>query len=100
MGAALSAKELAELSDVPEETLAKILQRLVKAGLLHSRHGAHGGYILALDPWSFTVLDVVNATSSSTRSHKRTVPSSDPNPLRVVSQAVQTALGQLTIARM
>ena len=33
-----------------QEALAKILQRLVKAGLLHSQHGTNGGYTLARDP--------------------------------------------------
>ncbi len=45
-----SAKELAESYHIPPELLAKILQRLVKAGLLHSQHGTNGGYTLARDP--------------------------------------------------
>ena len=36
---ACSAKDVADSYHIPQEALAKILQRLVKAGLLHSQHG-------------------------------------------------------------
>ena len=36
---ACSAKDVAESYGIPPEVLAKILQRLTKAGLLHSQHG-------------------------------------------------------------
>ena len=36
---ACSAKDVADAYGIPQEALAKILQRLVKAGLLHSQHG-------------------------------------------------------------
>src|SRR5580692_9444746 len=38
-----SAKDVADSFGIPPEALAKILQRLVKAGLLHSQHGTNGG---------------------------------------------------------
>jgi Rrf2 family protein len=44
---ACSAKDVAESYSIPPEALAKIMQRLVKAGLLVSQHGTHGGYTLA-----------------------------------------------------
>ena len=47
---ACSAKDVADSYHIPQEALAKILQRLVKAGLLHSQHGTNGGYTLARDP--------------------------------------------------
>lgn len=96
-GVALSAKELAELSGLPEETLAKILQHLVKAGLVNSRQGVKGGYKLAVDPKNLTVLDVVRATSY----HPFGSESPDPSgPIRVVSHAVESTLNHLTIASM
>jgi Rrf2 family protein len=95
----LSARELAGLFGISEKALAKTLQHLVKAGLLKSRPGVNGGYSLAHDPESLTVLDVVSAISS--RSRLGRVPaSSSRDPLRLVSQAVEAALDQLTIARM
>ncbi len=47
---ACSAKDLAEMYSIPQEALAKILQRLTKAGLLVSQYGTNGGYTLARDP--------------------------------------------------
>ena len=46
---ACSAKDVADAYGIPPEALAKILQRLVKAGLLHSQQGMNGGYTLARD---------------------------------------------------
>ncbi len=40
---ARSAKDVADSYGIPPEALAKILQRLAKAGLLHSQHGTNGG---------------------------------------------------------
>ena len=45
----------------PQEALAKILQRLVKAGLLHSQHGTNGGYTLARDPGMISAFEVIRA---------------------------------------
>ena len=44
---ALSAKDVSDAYGIPPEALAKILQRLAKAGLLQSQHGTNGGYMLA-----------------------------------------------------
>jgi len=56
-----SADHLAEAIQVPRRYLHKVLQDLVKAGLVHSRSGPRGGYTLAGDPKAITILDVVNA---------------------------------------
>ena len=45
-----SAREIASLYDIPIELLAKILQRLVRGGLLASHQGTRGGYQLARVP--------------------------------------------------
>ena len=44
---ACSAKDLAEMYSIPQEALAKILQRLTKAGLFVSQYGTNGGYYYA-----------------------------------------------------
>jgi Rrf2 family protein len=56
---ACSAKELAEAYQIPQELLAKILQRLVRAGLLKSQHGSNGGYVLARNPATITAFEVI-----------------------------------------
>ena len=58
---ACSAKDVAEAYGIPQEALAKILQRLVKAGLLHSQHGTNGGYTLARDAANITAFEVIRA---------------------------------------
>ena len=45
-----SAREIAELYDIPVELMAKVLQRLVRRGLLASHQGTRGGYELARLP--------------------------------------------------
>lgn len=56
-----SARELAETYDIPAELLAKVLQQLVRAGLLASHQGIHGGYGLAQSPGTISVADVIQA---------------------------------------
>src|SRR5204863_7131947 len=41
-----SAREIAELYAIPIELMAKVLQRLVRRGLLASQQGTRGGYQL------------------------------------------------------
>jgi Rrf2 family protein len=56
-----SARELAEAYDIPSELLAKVLQRLVRARLLQSHQGIHGGYGLSRPAESISVADVIQA---------------------------------------
>jgi Rrf2 family transcriptional regulator, nitric oxide-sensitive transcriptional repressor len=53
--------ELARLARVPAGYLAKVMQSLVRAGLVRSRRGQGGGFTLATSPADITVLAVVNA---------------------------------------
>jgi FeS assembly SUF system regulator len=56
-----SAREIAEQYDIPIELMAKVLQRLVRRGLLHSQQGTRGGYQLARSPEGISVADVIQA---------------------------------------
>jgi len=56
-----SAREIAEQYDIPIELLAKVLQRLVRRGLLASHQGTRGGYQLARGPAHISVADVIQA---------------------------------------
>src|SRR5260370_7374797 len=58
---ACSAKDVADSYGIPLEALAKILQRLVKAGLLRSQHGINGGYTLAREGRAISAFDVIQA---------------------------------------
>jgi len=59
--AALSAKDVADAYGIPAQLLAKILQRLTKAGLLHSHAGMNGGYALARDARQISAFEVIHA---------------------------------------
>ncbi len=103
-GSSFSAKDLADFSGLPQEALAKTLQRLAKAGLLLSHHGIKGGYTLACEPHHISVLDVIKASEGPPRKdipgkhgrHLESLPRY--HQLRMVSQAVEDALRQVTIA--
>jgi Rrf2 family protein len=58
---ACSAKDVAEAYGLPQEALAKILQRLAKAGLLLSQHGTKGGYTLARAARLISAFEVIRA---------------------------------------
>src|SRR5258708_9211047 len=44
-----SAKDIAEAYEIPQSAMAKILQKLLKNGLLVSQQGMNGGYVLSRD---------------------------------------------------
>ena len=56
-----SAREIAEQYDIPPELLAKVLQRLVRKGLLTSHQGTRGGYVLSRSASLISVADVIQA---------------------------------------
>ncbi len=57
-GGAVSAPALAEELHASEAHLAKVLRTLTRAGLLESKRGPGGGYILARPASKTTLLDV------------------------------------------
>ena len=57
----VSAKRIAEESNIPPEIMAKILQRLAKKGLIVSQNGPKGGYALSRRPDDITVGEVIRA---------------------------------------
>ena len=60
-GMTTSFREIARKMAIPEEFLAKILKTLVKAQLVRSTRGAHGGYNLGRPPSQISFLDVIEA---------------------------------------
>jgi len=108
-GMACSAKDVAESYGIPQEALAKILQRLVKAGLLISQHGTNGGYTLARRPETISAFEVIRAidgplfiTSCITvrgecgQSDRCTI----REPLRRVNDSIEQVLKNISISEM
>ena len=59
--AVASAREIAEHHDLPLELLAKVLQQLVRKGIVRSVQGINGGYSLSRSAVETSVADIVEA---------------------------------------
>ena len=106
---ACSTKEIAKAYGIPSELLAKVLQMLVKKGLLVSQQGAEGGYALAGDPATVTAFDVIRAidgpllitscvTSHGDCSQRPTCTVKEP--LEKVNHIIVQALSSVTISSL
>jgi len=60
-GQVVPVKTLAERLLLPEAFLAKIVQSLVKAGLVYTVKGPQGGVALLKEPEKITVLEIIEA---------------------------------------
>ena len=107
--ASSSAREIAEMYDIPIELMAKVLQRLVRTGLLTSHQGTRGGYALSRPSATITVADVIQAidgpftvTSCSTEdsSCEQYGKCSIRDPLWRIKERIVTALGTVSLAEM
>jgi Rrf2 family protein len=102
-----SADHLAEITQVPRRYLHKVVQDLVRGGLVQSQPGPGGGYSLALRPGEITILDVVNAVAPLERirhcplglpSHTRLCPLH--KELDRVYAHAEEALGRVTLKKL
>src|ERR1700751_852407 len=103
------AKDVAESYGIPSEALAKILQRLAKAGLLHSQHGINGGYTLARDAKEISAYEVIRAIDGplfitaciTVRGECDQTPRCATRaPLRKVNESIEEVLRRIKIAEM
>ena len=106
---ACSAKDVAEAYGIPQEALAKILQRLAKAGLLQSQHGTNGGYTLARAAHTISAFEVIQAidgplfiTSCVTVRGEcdQTDRCNIREPLRKVNESIEAVLRRIKISHM
>jgi Rrf2 family protein len=107
--ASLSAKDVADAYGIPPEALAKILQKLVKAGLLHSQHGTNGGYTLARAAHTISAFEVIQAIDgplfiTSCITVRGECGQSDRcnirEPLRKVNESIEAVLKRIKISHM
>ena len=92
----LSAKDIAEAYGIPPQLLAKILQRLTKAGLLRSHAGTNGGYALSRPPEDITAF----ITSCETGPHGCDLTDSCTvrEPLRKVNESIGSVLKAIRVS--
>jgi len=57
----VTGQAIAAATQVPPDYLAKVMQCLVRAGLVEAQRGKNGGFCLASTPDNLTILDVINA---------------------------------------
>src|ERR1700684_2104490 len=104
-----SAKDVADSFGIPPEALAKILQRLAKAGLLHSQHGTNGGYRLARAAHTISAFEVIQAIDgplfiTSCVTVRGECGQSDRcnirEPLRQVNDSIEAVLRRIKISHM
>jgi Rrf2 family transcriptional regulator, iron-sulfur cluster assembly transcription factor len=57
----IGAEQLANELNIPKSFLAKIMQNLAKEGILLSKKGAHGGFLLAKEPQQIRVYDIITS---------------------------------------
>jgi Rrf2 family protein len=107
--ASSSAREIAEQYDIPLELMAKVLQRLVRAGLLVSTQGTRGGYALGRAPSAMSVADVLQAidgpfgiTACSQTEHDcdQFTKCSIRDPLWKIRERIASTLQTVTIAEL
>src|SRR3954468_15198514 len=108
-GPSTSAREIAEQYDIPIELMAKVLQRLVRTGLLLSTQGTRGGYALSRPPIAISVADVIQAMDGPLTVTACSTEKSDceqygkcsiRDPLWQIRERIVEALGTVTIAEM
>ena len=103
------AREIAENYDIPIELMAKVLQRLVRTGLLVSTQGTRGGYTLSRPSALISVADVVEAidgpftvTACSSDKHDcdQYGKCSVRDSLWQIRERIVAALGTVTLSEM
>ena len=61
LGKTIGVQQLAELQELSPTYLSKILTKLVKAGMIESTPGIHGGYKLTRNKADLSFLEVIHA---------------------------------------
>ena len=60
-GAPCTAQKISAITQVPAPYLSKLMQGLVRANLVTSKRGLHGGFLLTKEPSELSIWEVVDA---------------------------------------
>ncbi len=60
-GQSMTTRQIADTMKVPQSYLSKVLQSLVRAGLVYSTRGLKGGFVLARKPADLNMMEILNA---------------------------------------
>lgn len=104
-----TASELAARVKLPHPTVGKTLKMLSRGGLLESRRGSHGGYVLSRSPSDITASDIIAAIEGPIGMTECSHADGDCELLDTcgvagnwqrVSQAIRTLLDGVTLAHL
>ncbi|MEM7012746.1 MAG: Rrf2 family transcriptional regulator [Verrucomicrobiota bacterium] len=95
--APVQAQELAEVGQLPVKFLEQILLSLKRGGLLRSKRGAGGGYLLNRAPSDITVADVIRLIDGSLDAAVEGENDLDPGPGRQGVHGCLRELGGLVV---
>lgn len=108
----ITAKEISEKFSLSYELLAKVLQKLTKAGLVNSYYGANGGYSLAKSPDNIKLTDVIQALEGKSNIKIVNCTSDDPEscnifdkctiktPLVKIQNVINKMFNEITISEI
>jgi len=96
----VQAEEIANKLSVPRHFLGKIMQQLVKAGLLQSTKGPYGGFYLADDTLKMPLIKLVEITDGLDQFNIcvlqfRPCNKTNPCPLHIEMDVIKTKLKQV-----
>ena len=57
----MTVQQISDVTHVPKPYLSKMMQNLARTGMLQSRRGLGGGFLLSRSPDEITVLDIINS---------------------------------------
>ena len=60
-GGPCTAQKIADITQVPAPYLSKMMQGMARSGLVDSKRGLHGGFVLKKDASELTIWDIVDA---------------------------------------
>ncbi len=66
----MTVQEIAQVTRVPAPYLSRLMQGMVRSGLLRSRRGLGGGFTLSKTPENITMWDILQAVDPLKRIHK------------------------------
>jgi len=105
-----TARDLAVESGLPLPTVSRLLQELLRSGLLASHRGIKGGYTLARPPREISVIDVIAALEGPlaiTECSTEVAGICDLEPScpiksnqRIINQAVRGVLERITLSHL
>jgi len=93
----VSAREIAELYNIPTELLGKVMQKLVKADFITSAQGINGGYTLAKPLHEVDLFTLINEIEGPFQITSCVVHGNDCNCKQLDACTIKHAVGDIQL---